>query len=78
MIHDREVGAAHVVRMIFDKTIFSRSGKRIPCTIDSLCVHGDEPTALATAAAARKALEKAGVQVVTLPEMGIAKKGAGS
>jgi UPF0271 protein len=64
--------------MIVDKTIVSRSGKRIPCTIDSLCVHGDEPTTLATAAAARKALEKAGVQVVTLPEMGIAKKAAGS
>jgi UPF0271 protein len=78
MIHDPEVAAAHVVRMIVDKTIVSRSGKRIPCTIDSLCVHGDEPTTLATAAAARKALEKAGVQVVTLPEMGIAKKGAGS
>jgi UPF0271 protein len=50
---------------------------RIPCTIDSLCVHGDEPTTLATAAAARAALEQAGVRIVTLPEMEVAKGAAG-
>jgi 5-oxoprolinase (ATP-hydrolysing) subunit A len=55
----------------------SRTGKRILCSIDSLCVHGEEPTTLATAAAARAALEQAGVRIVTLPEMEVAKGVAG-
>ena len=74
MIRDPEVAAAHVVRMVVENTIVSRSGKRIPCHIDSLCVHGDEPATLAIASAARRALESKGVQVVTLPEMGIAER----
>ncbi|MEL6196591.1 MAG: LamB/YcsF family protein [Pseudomonadota bacterium] len=36
---------------------------------DSLCVHGDEATAVAVARAAREALEADGVEIVTLPDM---------
>ncbi len=71
MIHDPDEAAAHVVRMVVEKTIVSRNGRHIPCEIHSLCVHGDERTTLATARAARAALEAAGVQVVTLPEMAL-------
>jgi lactam utilization protein B len=41
----------------------------IPHPVHTLCVHGDEPTGLATATAARKALAEAGVNVVPLSEM---------
>jgi len=78
MIHDPDAAAAHVLRMVVEGTIVSRTGKRIPCTIDSLCGHGDEPTTLATAAAARKALEQAGVRIVTVPELEVAKGAARS
>jgi UPF0271 protein len=37
--------------------------------VHALCVHGDEPTGVACAQAARKALEDAGVRIVPLPEM---------
>ena len=37
--------------------------------LDTLCVHGDEPTGVIVARAARQGLEAAGVRVVTLPEM---------
>jgi 5-oxoprolinase (ATP-hydrolysing) subunit A len=47
----------------------SRNGKVIKRRVDSLCVHGDEPTALALSAAVRKGLEAAGVQIVPLTEM---------
>jgi UPF0271 protein len=71
VIKDPDVAAKQVVEMIVGKTITSRNGKRISCQIDSLCVHGDEPTAIATAKAVRHALEKAGVSLVPLTEMAL-------
>jgi len=37
--------------------------------VETICVHGDEPTAVAVAGHVRKGLEAAGIAVVTLPEM---------
>jgi UPF0271 protein len=36
-----------------------------------LCLHGDEPSAVAAARAVRQGLEAAGVKIVTLPEMNL-------
>lgn len=69
VIKDPQYAADRVVRMVLDQEIVSRNGKRIPTRIDSLCVHGDEPTAVAVAQAARDALRAAGVELVTIPEM---------
>jgi UPF0271 protein len=64
-----EKAVEQVLNMVLRKTIVSRNGKEIPCQVHSLCIHGDEPTAVAVAAAVKDALLKAGVQLVTLPEM---------
>lgn len=69
VIKDPKVAAERVVRMVLEQEIVSRNGKRLPTRIDSLCVHGDEPTAVAVAQAARDGLLAAGVQLVTIPEM---------
>jgi len=69
VIKDPDIAAERVVRMVRNQAVYSRSGKAVPVKIDSLCVHGDEPTAIAVAEAARKALEGAGIEIVTLPEM---------
>ena len=69
VIHDPAVAAERVVRMVVDGEIVSRNGKRIPTRIETLCVHGDEPTGVVIAGACRKALEAAGVKILTLPEM---------
>ena len=69
VIHDPAVAAERVVRMVVDGEIVSRNGKRIPTRIETLCVHGDEPTAIVLAGACRRALEAAGVKILTLPEM---------
>ncbi|MBS0327030.1 MAG: LamB/YcsF family protein, partial [Proteobacteria bacterium] len=45
------------------------SGKRIPCRVDSICVHGDGPTAIPVSKAVREGLEAAGIRIVPLPEM---------
>jgi UPF0271 protein len=72
VIKDASFASERAVRMVLDQAIVSRHGKRMPTRIDSLCVHGDEPTAIAVARAARAALEVAHVRVVPLTAMGIA------
>ncbi|HCN73556.1 MAG TPA: LamB/YcsF family protein, partial [Pusillimonas sp.] len=58
-----------VVRMVTEGEIISMSGKRVKRRVDSLCVHGDEPTAVALAAKVREGLEAAGVKILPLTEM---------
>jgi UPF0271 protein len=69
VLKDAKLVQEQVVRMVLEGEIVSRNGKRIKTQVDSLCVHGDEPTAISTARAAREGLEAAGVEVVPLPEM---------
>ncbi len=69
VIKDPAEAARRVVRMVVENTITSRSGKSIPCKLHSLCVHGDEPTAVALARSVREALEAAGVQLVPLTDI---------
>lgn len=69
VICDAARAAERCVRMVETSEVVSASGKRLPIRFDSLCVHGEEPTALAVAGACRRALEAAGVAVVTLPDM---------
>lgn len=60
VIHDAEAAAARVLKTLQEKTITTVTGKTIPVAIDTICVHGDTPTAVAMAGAVRKALEHAG------------------
>ena len=69
MIKDARASVEHVRRMIEEQAVFSLSGKRIPCQVDSICVHGDEPTAVVTAREVRRGLEASQIRIVTLPEM---------
>ena len=69
VIKDPKVAAERVVDMVRNGEIVSRNGKRIACKIDTLCVHGDEPTAVDVARAVRAGLEAAGVAIVPLTEM---------
>ena len=71
VIKDPAAAVRQVLDMVVNNFITARSGKRLPCKVHSLCVHGDEPTGVATARAVRDALEKAGVSLVTLPEMSL-------
>ena len=69
VIKDAKLAAERACQMVLDKEIISRNGKTLEIEFDSLCVHGDEETAVNVARTCRQALEKAGVKIVTLPEM---------
>ena len=57
------------VMMVRDQVVLSNSGKLFPRRIDTMCAHGDEPTAHAVASETRRALEAAGVHLAPLPEL---------
>ena len=69
MIHGAEASLAHVMRMVEEQALVSVNGKRIPVKPESICVHGDGAEAVATAAALREGLTRAGHQLVSIPEL---------
>jgi UPF0271 protein len=69
VLHDPEAVKERVVNMVLNDEIVSRNGKHLKVRLDTLCVHGDEPTGVIVARAAREGLEAAGIRVVPLPEM---------
>jgi 5-oxoprolinase (ATP-hydrolysing) subunit A len=69
VLTDQSAACEHALRMAQEDEVVSISGKRVKVKVDTLCVHGDEPTGVVVAAAVRKALEAADVKVIPLPEM---------
>lgn len=66
VITDEEQAVARVVRMVKDGCVETITGKVIPVRADSVCLHGDNPKAVAFAERIRKALQAEGVQVEPL------------
>jgi UPF0271 protein len=63
VIRDSKVAAERVLRMIEDQCVTSLSGKRIPISVDTICVHGDTPGAVSMASELRRCLVDAGVTI---------------
>jgi UPF0271 protein len=59
VIHDPDAAATRVVRMLEAGAVIAVDGTRVPVGIDSICVHGDTPGAVALASAVRAAVTKA-------------------
>ena len=49
LITDPEKAKKHVLNMVKNQALNCHSGKQIPCEIDSVCIHGDNESSLATA-----------------------------
>jgi 5-oxoprolinase (ATP-hydrolysing) subunit A len=66
VITDPEAAAAQAVGIARDGTVTSASGTAVLLRADTLCLHGDNPQALAIARAVRRALDVAGIEVRAL------------
>jgi 5-oxoprolinase (ATP-hydrolysing) subunit A len=53
LITDPEQAKKHVLSMVKNQALNCHSGKQIPCEIDSICIHGDNQSSLATAKSIR-------------------------
>jgi UPF0271 protein len=67
MVHGAEASVRHVMAMLDGAALVSIHGKRLPCAAGSICVHGDNVEAVATAQALRTALLAANYALVPLP-----------
>lgn len=63
VLHDANEAAERVLRTLQDKAVTTASGKRIPIEVDTICVHGDEPSAVAMARTIRAKLETNGIVI---------------
>ena len=69
LITDPEEAKSHVLNMVKNQTINCHSGKQIPCEIDSICIHGDNQSSLATANSIKLNLMKNGLDLKPLNKM---------
>jgi len=63
LIDDPEIAAARALAMVEAGAIVTLSGRFLPTAIGSICVHGDSPQAIDSAAELRARLESAGVEL---------------
>ena len=56
----------HVLSMVKNQAINCHSGKQIPCEIDSVCIHGDNESSLATAKSIKENLIENGLKLKPL------------
>ncbi|MBT0959011.1 LamB/YcsF family protein [Alphaproteobacteria bacterium KMM 3653] len=61
VIHDPEAAGRRMAEMVREGAIITESGKRIETRIDTICLHGDTPTAVRIASEVRRALSESGV-----------------
>ena len=69
LITDPEEAKKHVLSMVKNQSLNCHSGKQIPCEIDSVCIHGDNASSLATAKSLKKNLIDNGLTLKPLIKM---------
>ena len=69
LITNPEEAKKHVLKMVQSQALNCHSGKQIPCEIDSVCIHGDNLSSLATAKSIRSNLVENGLKLKTLNKM---------
>ncbi len=69
LITDPEQAKKHVLSMVKNQAINCHSGKQIPCEIDSICIHGDNSSSLATAKSIKNNLLENGLELKPLNKM---------
>jgi UPF0271 protein len=69
LITDPDEAKKHVLSMVQNQALNCLSGKKIPCEIDSVCIHGDNESSLATAKSIRDNLLDNGLYLKPLNKM---------
>ncbi len=69
LITDPEEAKKHVLKMVKTQSLNCHSGKQISCEIDSVCIHGDNLSSLATAKSIKENLMENGLELKNLNKM---------
>ena len=66
VIENPQAAAERAVRIARDGLVTAYTGEEIPLQVDTICVHGDTPTAVEIVKTMRRELEQAGISVSPL------------
>tara|TARA_B100000767_G_C19696523_1_gene506400 strand:- start:252 stop:1049 length:798 start_codon:yes stop_codon:yes gene_type:complete len=69
VIVDPNIAKEHVLNMVKNQSLNCLSGKRIPCKIDSICIHGDNKSSLDTAKLIKQSLVENDLELKPLNKM---------
>ena len=69
LITNPDIAKKHVLKMVKNQALNCFSGKEIPCKIDSVCIHGDNESSLATAKSIKDNLIDNGLKLKPLNKM---------
>ena len=69
LIIDPNIAKEHVLNMVKNQSLNCLSGKKIPCQIDSICIHGDNKSSLDTAKMIKQNLLDNGLELKPLNKM---------
>lgn len=65
VLHDATLIAERMLRLVCDGVVQAIDGSQVAIAADSICVHGDNPEAVAVAAQVRERLTQAGVRIAS-------------
>ena len=63
VIHDEKAVADKILKMVREGRVICKDGSEIKMTADTVCVHGDNPSALSLIRKIRETLQTAGVEI---------------
>lgn len=66
VIEDTDLVCARAVSMVQERAVTAIDGARVALDVDTICLHGDTPGAAKMALRIRRALESAGIEVLSI------------
>ena len=69
MIHDKDEAIARTIRMVTEGKVTAITGEEVSIDAHSICVHGDNPSAVEFVKNIRARLEAEGVAIAPIAEI---------
>jgi 5-oxoprolinase (ATP-hydrolysing) subunit A len=66
VIHDQDLAASRILKLITEGKVIAMDGTEIELAADTICVHGDNPTAVALTGKIRETLIAEGIEIAPL------------
>jgi UPF0271 protein len=66
VIHDQDSAASRILKLVREGKVVARDGTEIELAADTICVHGDNPTAVTLTKKIRETLTASGIEIAPL------------
>jgi len=66
VIHDQELAASRIIKLVREGKVVAMDGTEIELSADTICVHGDNPTAVSLTRRIRETLTASGIEIAPM------------